>query len=100
MMKNDNEMLLFHATCRVHVDYICRNNFDWIINDSRETKYGKGLCWARDSHDSSSAHAFVEMFLALVCKLACLGSGGPGRKEAKLPSACVRTGLLTWGCGC
>lgn len=43
-MKNKNEMLLFHAACRAHVDYICKNNFEWILHGSRETRYGKGLC--------------------------------------------------------
>lgn len=80
MMKNKNEMLLFHATCRAHVDYICKNNFEWILHGNRETRYGKGLCWGRESHDSSSAHAFVEMFLALLCTPTCLGFSDPGRK--------------------
>ncbi|CAH7471139.1 Zc3hav1 [Phodopus roborovskii] len=48
VMRSNSEMLLFHATCRVHVDYICKNNFEWILNGSRETRYGKGLCWSRE----------------------------------------------------
>lgn len=81
MMKNKSktEMRLFHATNRVHVDYICKNNFEWILYGSWENRYGKGSCW-RASHDSSSSHAFVEMFLAFLCKPACLDFSGLGRK--------------------
>ncbi|CAO2603220.1 Zinc finger CCCH-type antiviral protein 1 [Lemmus lemmus] len=82
MMKNRNktEMRLFHATSRVHMDSICRNNFEWLLHGSWENSYGKGLCWSRASHDSSASHAFVEMFLALLCKPACLDFSGLGRK--------------------
>lgn len=69
-MRNSNEMLLFHATCRAHVDYICRSNFDWILNGSRETKYGKGNYFAKEamySHKNCPYEAKnIVMFVARV----------------------------------
>lgn len=56
-MKNKSEMLLFHATCRIHVDYICKNNFEWILHGNREIRYGKGNYFAKEaiySHKNSS----------------------------------------------
>lgn len=46
-MKKKNEQMLFYATCRANVDFICANNFDWASHGTVETKYGKGLCWNR-----------------------------------------------------
>lgn len=80
MMGNKTEMRLFHATSRVHVDYICQNNFERILYGSLENRYGKGLWWSRASQVSSSSHAFVEVFLALLCEPACLDFSGLGRK--------------------
>lgn len=74
--RNKTEMRLFHATNRVHVDYICQNNFEWILYGGLENRYGKGLCWRRASQGRSSSHAFVEMFLALLCKPARLDVSG------------------------
>lgn len=51
-MKNANEMLLFHATSRTHVDYICKNNFESILHGSRETRYGKGNYFAKEAINS------------------------------------------------
>ncbi|GAB1290696.1 Zinc finger CCCH-type antiviral protein 1 [Apodemus speciosus] len=70
-MKNANEMLLFHATNRTHVDYICKNNFEWILHGSRETRYGKGNYFAKEaiyfhktcSYDPRSTVMFVARVL-------------------------------------
>ncbi|XP_034374966.1 zinc finger CCCH-type antiviral protein 1 [Arvicanthis niloticus] len=48
-MKNKTEMLLFHAAHRTHVDYICRNNFEWVLHGNRETRYGKGNYFAKEA---------------------------------------------------
>lgn len=64
-MTNKYETRLFHATCRVQVDYICKNNFEWILSGNRDCKYGKGLCCSRESRDSSDARGFVEWLLEL-----------------------------------
>lgn len=93
MMGNKTEMRLFHATSRVHVDYICQNNFERILYGSLENRYGKGLCWSRASEDSSSSHAFVEMFWHCSVNLHVWTSVALGEKWAELPSACA--GL--WG---
>ncbi|XP_052576855.1 zinc finger CCCH-type antiviral protein 1 [Peromyscus californicus insignis] len=70
MMKNKNEMLLFHATCRAHVDYICKNNFEWILHGNRETRYGKGNYFAKEaiySHKNCPYDARnIVMFVARV----------------------------------
>lgn len=69
-MKNKNEMLLFHAACRAHVDYICKNNFEWILHGSRETRYGKGNYFAKEaiySHKNCSYDIRnIVMFVARV----------------------------------
>ena len=41
-MKRD-ELILFCAMRRTHVESICANNFDWVLHGIRDTKYGKGL---------------------------------------------------------
>ncbi|XP_077637155.1 zinc finger CCCH-type antiviral protein 1 isoform X2 [Crocuta crocuta] len=43
-MKNRTEKSLFCATSRTHVESICANNFDWILHETAENKYGRGLC--------------------------------------------------------
>lgn len=64
MMKSRNktEMRLFHATSRVHVDYICQNNFEWILYGSLENRYGKGLCWRRASEKSEPGLQLLTRF--------------------------------------
>ena len=37
------EQILFCATERSNVASICKNNFDWLLHGSHDTKYGKGL---------------------------------------------------------
>ncbi|KAL6033181.1 hypothetical protein STEG23_031800 [Scotinomys teguina] len=70
MMKKKNEMHLFHATCRAHVDHICKNNFEWILHGSRETRYGKGNYFAKEaiySHKNCPYEARnIVMFVARV----------------------------------
>ncbi|XP_021490789.1 zinc finger CCCH-type antiviral protein 1 [Meriones unguiculatus] len=69
-MKNKNEMRLFHATCRIHVDYICKNNFEWILHGNQDCKYGKGNYFAKEaiySHKNCSYEARnIVMFVARV----------------------------------
>ncbi|XP_031237434.1 zinc finger CCCH-type antiviral protein 1 [Mastomys coucha] len=48
-MKNKNEMQLFKAACHNHVDYICKNNFEWILHGNQETRYGKGNYFAKEA---------------------------------------------------
>jgi hypothetical protein len=79
-MKNKTEMFLFHAVGRIHMDYICKNNFEWILHGNREIRYGKGLCWRRENCDSSHAHGFLEMPLASLGRTASLDSSGLQRK--------------------
>lgn len=54
MMKNQNknEMRLFHATSRVHVDYICQNNFERFLYGSLENRYGKGNYFTKEAISS------------------------------------------------
>ncbi|KAH0510111.1 Zinc finger CCCH-type antiviral protein 1 [Microtus ochrogaster] len=52
MMGNKTEMRLFHATSRVHVDYICQNNFERILYGSLENRYGKGNYFTKEAISS------------------------------------------------
>lgn len=70
-MKNKNEMQLFKAACHNHVDYICKNNFEWILHGNQETRYGKGNYFAKEaicahkscSYDTRSTVMFVARVL-------------------------------------
>lgn len=46
------ERLLFYATSRTYVDYICANNFDWTVHGLHEIKYGKGNHFATEAISS------------------------------------------------
>ncbi|XP_004414203.1 PREDICTED: zinc finger CCCH-type antiviral protein 1 isoform X1 [Odobenus rosmarus divergens] len=48
-MNNRVEKILFYATSRIHVESICKNNFDWILHGTGETKYGKGIYFTKDA---------------------------------------------------
>ncbi|KAL2777757.1 zinc finger CCCH-type antiviral protein 1 isoform 3 [Daubentonia madagascariensis] len=48
-MKKEDEKLLFYATRRANVESICANNFNWILHETHETKYGKGNYFAKDA---------------------------------------------------
>ncbi|XP_006145094.1 zinc finger CCCH-type antiviral protein 1-like [Tupaia chinensis] len=48
-MKKKDEKLLFHAAGRRQVESICVNNFDWVLHECHETKYGKGNYFAKDA---------------------------------------------------
>ncbi|XP_039717011.1 zinc finger CCCH-type antiviral protein 1 isoform X1 [Pteropus medius] len=70
-MKKKNEQMLFYATCRANVDFICANNFDWASHGTVETKYGKGNYFSKDAiyfhkncqHDSKNIVMFVARVL-------------------------------------
>ncbi|KAL1778265.1 zinc finger protein CCCH-type antiviral protein 1 isoform X1 [Sigmodon hispidus] len=69
-MKNKNDMRLFHATSRIHVNYICTNNFEWMLHGSQETRYGKGNYFTKEaicSHKNCPYEARnIVMFVARV----------------------------------
>lgn len=69
-MKKNDEMFLFHATCRAHVDFICKNNFEWILRGNQETRYGKGNYFTKEafcSHKNCRYEARnIVMFVARV----------------------------------
>ncbi|XP_037691990.1 zinc finger CCCH-type antiviral protein 1 [Choloepus didactylus] len=69
-MKLSCEKLLFFATYRAHLEYICANNFDWTYHGPFETKYGKGNYFTKDaicSHKSCGHEAKnIAMFVARV----------------------------------
>lgn len=69
-MKNKTEMRLFHAAYRTHVDYICKNNFEWILHGNQETRYGKGNYFAKDAIYSHKCCSYetrnIVMFVARV----------------------------------
>ncbi|XP_012382072.1 zinc finger CCCH-type antiviral protein 1 isoform X2 [Dasypus novemcinctus] len=69
-MKTSNEKILFYATDRAHLEYICANNFDWTYHGPCETKYGKGNYFRTDalcSHKSCEHEAKnTAMFVAQV----------------------------------
>ncbi|XP_025710676.2 zinc finger CCCH-type antiviral protein 1 [Callorhinus ursinus] len=48
-MNNRVEKILFYATSRIHVESICKNNFDWILHGTGETKHGKGIYFTKDA---------------------------------------------------
>ncbi|XP_006887279.1 PREDICTED: zinc finger CCCH-type antiviral protein 1 [Elephantulus edwardii] len=48
-MENPNEKLLFQATHHRNVAQICENNFDWTLQGTHETKYGKGNYFTKDA---------------------------------------------------
>lgn len=48
-MKKKNEQMLFYATSRANVDFICANNFDWALHGILETRFGKGIHFSKDA---------------------------------------------------
>lgn len=95
-MKNKTEMFLFHAAGRIHMDYICKNNFEWILHGNRETRYGKGNYFTKEaiySHRSSYDSRGTVMFVARVL----VGSVIEGNMTLSSPPAlydsCVDTRL-------
>lgn len=68
-MQKKEEMLLFHATSRAHVNSICMKNFDWTTHETHETIYGKGNYFAKEaiySHKNCSYDSRNIMFVARV----------------------------------
>uniref|UniRef100_A0A8C6RA57 Zinc finger CCCH-type antiviral protein 1 n=1 Tax=Nannospalax galili TaxID=1026970 RepID=A0A8C6RA57_NANGA len=96
-MRNKEEVLLFHATRHAYVDYICKNNFECALHESRETRYGKGIYFAKEaiySHKNCPYDARnIVMFVARVL----VGDFIEGNKMyTSLPSlydSCVDTRL-------
>ncbi|XP_037015163.2 zinc finger CCCH-type antiviral protein 1 isoform X2 [Artibeus jamaicensis] len=48
-MKINNEKILFCAMSRAHIDSICANNFNWTMQETLDTRYGKGNYFMRDA---------------------------------------------------
>ncbi|XP_053409981.1 zinc finger CCCH-type antiviral protein 1 isoform X1 [Nycticebus coucang] len=48
-MTNKTEKLLFYATRRTYVESICANNFNLVLHETHENKYGKGYYFAEDA---------------------------------------------------
>ncbi|XP_059252299.1 zinc finger CCCH-type antiviral protein 1 [Mustela nigripes] len=48
-MNNRKEEILFYATDHVHLDSICRDNFDWLLHGAGKPKYGKGIYFTKDA---------------------------------------------------
>uniref|UniRef100_H0X2S8 Zinc finger CCCH-type containing, antiviral 1 n=1 Tax=Otolemur garnettii TaxID=30611 RepID=H0X2S8_OTOGA len=69
-MTNKTEKLLFYATRRAYVESICANNFNLILHETHESKYGKGYYFAEDaiySHKNCPYDAKnIIMFIARV----------------------------------
>ncbi|XP_077000549.1 zinc finger CCCH-type antiviral protein 1 isoform X2 [Tamandua tetradactyla] len=69
-MKMSNEKLLFYATHRHHLKYICENNFDWTYHGPFETKYGRGNYFTTDAISSHRNCGYetknIAMFVARV----------------------------------
>uniref|UniRef100_A0A8C0SE17 Zinc finger CCCH-type containing, antiviral 1 n=1 Tax=Canis lupus familiaris TaxID=9615 RepID=A0A8C0SE17_CANLF len=69
-MNNRTEKILFCATRRTYVESICKDNFNWIIHGSSDTKYGKGIYFTKDaiySHkDQQDDTKNMVMFVARV----------------------------------
>ncbi|XP_061085901.1 protein mono-ADP-ribosyltransferase PARP12-like isoform X2 [Conger conger] len=67
--KHFGDRLLFHGTDSVHVNAICRENFDWRLCGTHGTAYGKGSYFARDarySHGYTGASGVRTMFVCRV----------------------------------
>lgn len=64
------EQILFCATERSNVASICKNNFDWLLHGSHDTKYGKGNYFTKDAFSSHKNCPFdsrnIVMFVARV----------------------------------
>lgn len=64
------ERNLFCATHRAHVDSICANNFDWILQGTPDATYGKGNYFTKDAitaHKSCQSNPQnIVMFFARV----------------------------------
>ncbi|KAM4873872.1 zinc finger CCCH-type antiviral protein 1 [Thomomys bottae] len=56
-MKKREEKLLFYATSQAHVDSICENNFDYILQGAHEIKYGKGNYFTKEAIYSHKRYA-------------------------------------------
>ncbi|KAM8933156.1 zinc finger CCCH-type antiviral protein 1 [Lycaon pictus] len=69
-MNNRTEKILFCATRRTYVESICKDNFNWILHGSSDTKYGKGIYFTKDaiySHkDQQDDTKNMVMFVARV----------------------------------
>uniref|UniRef100_A0A7J8D9J8 Poly [ADP-ribose] polymerase n=1 Tax=Rousettus aegyptiacus TaxID=9407 RepID=A0A7J8D9J8_ROUAE len=48
-MQTKNEQMLFYATNRANVDFICANNFDWASHGILENRFGKGNHFSKDA---------------------------------------------------
>ncbi|XP_032724128.1 zinc finger CCCH-type antiviral protein 1 [Lontra canadensis] len=48
-MNNRMEKILFYAINRIHLESVCKNNFDWILHGTGEAKYGKGIYFTKDA---------------------------------------------------
>ncbi|XP_051007675.1 zinc finger CCCH-type antiviral protein 1 [Acomys russatus] len=96
-MKNKNEMLLFHATSRTHVDYICKNNFECILHGNRESKYGKGNYFAKEAIYSHKNSLYETRNIVMFVARVLVGDVIEGNMTYKSPpvpyDSCVDTRL-------
>ncbi|XP_035953289.1 zinc finger CCCH-type antiviral protein 1 isoform X2 [Halichoerus grypus] len=84
-MNNRMEKLLFYATSRIHVESICKNNFDWILHGTGETKYGKGIYFTKDAiHSHKNCQGDTKNIVMFVARVLVgdftqgeMGSTGP-----------------------
>ncbi|XP_022366000.1 zinc finger CCCH-type antiviral protein 1 [Enhydra lutris kenyoni] len=51
-MNNRMEKILFYAINRIHLESVCKNNFDWILHGTGEAKYGRGIYFTKDAIDA------------------------------------------------
>ncbi|XP_030886553.1 zinc finger CCCH-type antiviral protein 1 isoform X2 [Leptonychotes weddellii] len=84
-MNNRTEKTLFYATSRIHVESICKNNFDWILHGTGETKYGKGIYFTKDAiHSHKNCQGDTKNIVMFVARVLVgdftqgeMGSTGP-----------------------
>lgn len=96
-MKNKTEMFLFHAVGRIHMDYICKNNFEWILHGNREIRYGKGNYFTKEAMYSHKSCSYDSRGTVMFVARVLVGSVIEGNMTLSSPPAlydsCVDTRL-------
>lgn len=91
------EQILFCATERSNVASICKNNFDWLLHGSHDTKYGKGNYFTKDAFSSHKNCPFDSRNIVMFVARVLVGNFIEGHTSYRSPplqyDSCVDTRL-------
>ncbi|XP_025837931.2 zinc finger CCCH-type antiviral protein 1 isoform X1 [Vulpes vulpes] len=84
-MNNRTEKILFYATRRTYMESICKDNFNWILHGSSDTKYGKGIYFTKDAIYSHKDQQYDTKNMVMFVARVLVGDFTQGYRESLNP---------------